>query len=430
MDNIMPSDENEHGLLDEKKGGLKILFLSQYFYPESFSNNVISKHLVDSGHDVLFIPCVPNYPEGVFAKGYSNKLRRKDEWNGVQVRRAWTVARGSSKLRLIANYFTYPFAAFWELVKMKGAGAEVSFVSMPSPLTQSLAAILAKWFYKIPTIYWVQDIWPESVTMTLNIKNKPIIWMLEKMCGWMYRRADIVMVQSEAFFDRIKSFGVDEEKIVFFPNSAPDHYRPLTPTEIDPKIAAMIPQAETKIMFAGNIGESQDFDTIIAAADLLRDETGLKWVIIGSGRDMERVVQKIKDMGLSSQFSFLGRHEEHLMPQFFTHADAMLVSLKDYPIFALTVPYKMQCYMAAGKPIISSLNGEGGRIMEKSGAGLSVPASQPEILAQNVRAFMKLSAVEKEQMALSAREYFNSTYAPDKIYEILENALQKTAKKR
>ncbi|WP_332712176.1 glycosyltransferase family 4 protein [Pelagibacterium mangrovi] len=408
---------------------MRIAFISQYFYPEQFSNNALSRELVRRGHEVHAFPCVPNYPEGTFHKGYSNTQRREDEWKGIRISRSFTVPRGRTAVTLLLNYLVYPFAASWTMFRRMDHPADVSFVSMPSPLFQAFAGVVLRWRTKAPCVYWVQDIWPESATFTLGITNRFAVALLNGICGWLYRRADLVMVQSAAFRPMIMRFGVRPEKIAVLPNTAPDSYRPVLPQEA-PEEGRLVPTEGFRLMFAGNIGESQDFDTLIEAAELLREQKDLHWIIIGSGRDEPRVRQVVEDRGLSTRFRFLGRHPEEAMPRFFAHADAMIVSLKDAPIFGLTVPYKVQCYLACGKPIIASLSGEGARIVEESGAGIAVPAGQPRMLANSILAMMQATRQTRDAHATNARQYFEDTYSADKIYNNLERALIKVVASR
>ncbi|MFN6962086.1 MAG: glycosyltransferase family 4 protein, partial [Rhodocyclaceae bacterium] len=274
----------------------------------------------------------------------------------------------------------------------------------------------------VPCVYWVQDIWPESATFSLNLKNSLVVGALNRLCGWIYRRADMVLVQSEAFPPMIARFGVPADRIRVLPNTAPSTYRPLSPEDA-PKQALVVPQDGFRLMFAGNIGESQDFDTLIAAADLLRDRAALKWVIVGTGRDEARVKALIAAKNLTDRFHFVGRHPEEDMPYFFAHADAMIVSLRDIPIFSLTVPYKVQCYMACGKPIIAALNGEGARIVSESGAGTAVPAGDPAALAKAVLDMMQRTPAERSIFASSSRAFFEHHYTREKVYGDLERFL-------
>lgn len=405
---------------------MRIALISQYFYPEQFSNNTIAQELVSRGHEVHAFPCVPNYPTGKFFEGYSNKTRRDEEWEGIHISRVYTVPRGNNPLSLIGNYITYPITASWTLLRRLKPSADVSFVSMPSPLFQAFAGIILRWRTGTPCVYWVQDIWPESATYTLGLRNRLVVGVLNAVCGWLYRKADIVMVQSAAFHDMITRFGVPSERIRLLPNTAPDTYHPVAPEQA-PEHAGLVPQDGFRLMFAGNIGESQDFDTLVAAAAMLREREDLHWVIVGSGRDEDRVKRLVSENDLEDRFHFLGRHPEQDMPKFFAHADAMLVSLKDIPIFSLTVPYKTQCYMACGKPIIASLNGEGARIINESGAGIAVAAGSPEVLAGAIVRMMNTTPAERATYSENARNYFDSNYSASKVYDDLECALKDAA---
>ncbi len=405
---------------------MRIVLISQYFYPEPFSNNAIARELVRRGHDVTAIPCVPNYPAGEFSEGYSNTDRREETWEGIRIFRAFTVARGRTKLRLALNYLVYPFAAAWTMWRKVKNRPDVSFVSMPSPLFQAIAGILLRWRTGTPCVYWVQDIWPESALFTLNIRNRVARSLLTALCGWIYRRADLILVQSEAFPPMITRFNVSPDKVRVFPNTAPDSYRPVNPDDA-PDQAALVPKHGFRLMFAGNIGESQDFDTLIEAADRLRHREDLIWVIIGSGRDEARVRQAVATRKLEARFLFLGRRPEETMPYFFAHADALIVSLRDTPIFALTVPYKVQCYMACGKPIIASLNGEGARIINASGAGIAAPASNPQALASAIERMMDQSPEQRAAYGRASLDYFRKHYGQSIVYNLLEDSLADAA---
>lgn len=391
---------------------LNVLFLSQYFHPEQFINNSVALDLVASGHSVKVVCCVPNYPEGRFFGGYSNSIRYHETWRGIEIHRVFTVPRGKSPVQLIVNYITYPITACWKIVGLGKSRGDVSFVSMPSPLFQAFAGVFAKRFYKIPTVYWVQDIWPDSAILTLNIKNKFLICALNRLCGWIYRQADSILVQSDGFIDVIAKFGVNPKIIATLPNTAPPHFRPIKRSEVRRDINGLFPTDRTILMFAGNIGESQDFDTIIDAVSLLPSESSILVAIVGSGRDEERVRQRVARLGLNHNFLFLGRHCEEDMPHFFACANAMLVSLKSYPIFALTVPSKVQAYMACAKPIVASLNGEGSRLIELAEAGITTQASTPANLCELFTRIENYDCDELQKLGTNGLSYFQKEFAP------------------
>jgi colanic acid biosynthesis glycosyl transferase WcaI len=409
---------------------LDILYLSQYFHPEQFLNNHVAQALTQRRHRVQVLCCVPNYPAGRFFEGYSNWLRKREEWNGVEVRRVFTVARGKSALQLLLNYLVYPIAASWRILRLgrKGRG-QISFVSMPSPLLQALAGIFAKKMWNIPTVFWVQDIWPDSATITLGIQNRFIVAVLNSICSWIYRQGDLVMVQSDGFHGKIASFGVDPARIVTLPNTAPEIFRPLEPAEIPADIRALVPGDRRTLMFAGNIGESQDFDTIIEAVKQLPTSCNLLLVVVGSGRDEDRVRARVVAEGVTERFLFLGRHPETTMPAFFACASAMLVSLRDEPIFALTVPSKVQTYMACGKPILASLASEGAAVVAGTGSGIAVPPGQPEALSQMMLRLATMPEDDLCQMGGRARDIFVERFSLSAVVDTLVDHLCKTLDK-
>lgn len=409
---------------------LDILYLSQYFYPEQFLNNHIVRALAQRGHRVDVVCCVPNYPAGRFFDGYSNLKRKEEEWNGAQVHRVLTIPRGNSPVQLVLNYLVYPLAASWRLARLRPQPGAISFVSMPSPLFQAFAGIFAKRLWRIPTVFWVQDIWPDSAIITLHIRNRLTIRFLNALCSWIYRQGDLIMVQSDGFHRKIADFGVDPARIVTLPNAAPELFRPYTPGEIPQEIREQVPADRRTLMFAGNLGESQDFDTIIAAAKLLPDECDLAIVVIGSGRDEVRIREKVRQSDLQDRFVFLGRHPEDAMPSFFACADALLVSLRDEPIFALTVPSKVQAYLACGKPILASLRGEGAAIVESAQAGLVVPPSNPGELSRAMMQVASMPSTELAMMGARAERVYRECFSLDTVVDTLVIKLESVLNER
>jgi colanic acid biosynthesis glycosyl transferase WcaI len=405
---------------------MQIVFISQYFYPEQFSNNAIAQELVRRGHSLHVYPCVPNYGRPSFFDGYSNTKKRKENWNGVEINRVWTMPRGTSSYSLIANFIVYPFAAFFEIWKSSKSKSNISFVSMPSPLSQALVGIFLKKWRKVPTVYWVQDVWPESLIFSFEIRNRLAKFILDRACGWIYRQADLVLVQNQLQERLIARHGVEIARIKTMPNTAAEYFQPLQPAQAS-EVADIAKSAGFKLMFAGNIGESQDFDTLIDATKLVQSKHELSWLIVGTGRDLERVKLRVEEEGLADNFRFLGRHPEERMPKFFVHADALIVSLKKAEIFSITLPYKLQCYLACGRPIIGSLDGVGSEIITRSGAGVCAPASSPHLLAQAIMDMMEKSAEERAAMGESGRRYFETHFSPKIIYDKLDGWLHEVS---
>lgn len=402
---------------------MRIAFISQYFYPENYFHNAIAIGLVERGHELHTITCVPNYGQETFFKGYSNSENRSEIWNGIVIDRAWTFARGRTRWRLALNYLIYPFSALWTIYRKMKQKPDVTFIPLPSPIFQSFVGVVLKKLWGVPTVYWVLDIWPESLTYNLNLHSPLVVKPLEWMCGWLYRQADYVMVQNKGFIPTISRFGVPQERIRILTNTANALYRPVSRDEA-PDEAQLIPQSGFRLMFAGNIGENQDFDSLIKAAYLLKDHRDITWSILGTGRGLEKAKAQVRDYGLESNVLFLGRYPEERMPYFFAHADAMLVSLKTIPIFEFTVPAKLQSYMACGKPIIASLAGEGACIIEEAGAGITTAPGAPEKLALAILEMRAMSAEQLASYGTNAFNYFQAHFSQEVFYTKLQQSLR------
>ncbi|MFB2531550.1 glycosyltransferase family 4 protein [Paracoccus sp. p4-l81] len=405
---------------------LSIAFVSQYFFPEQFGHNSYVADWVERGHSVDVVTGVPNYGQPDFFPGYSNREKRTETWRGARIFRAWSLARKRGNLRLLLNYLTFPVTGTWTALRRIKTRPDVVFVSLLSPIFLAIPAIVLARRFRVPLVYHVQDIWPESATHTLRLTNPLIVRPLHWISGWITRRADLVLVQSAALPPMITRFGVPADRIRVLRNTAPAMYRPIAPEQAADH-GVPNPPGAFRVMFAGNIGESQNFDTILDAAALLRDRADLHWVILGSGRDLERVRARVADLGLADRFHLMGRHPEETMPDFFAQADALLVSLKENDIFNLTVPYKVPCYLACGRPIIAALAGEGARVVAASGGGLPVVPGDAQALADAVTLLMAMPAAERQAMGGRARAYYDQMYRRDLVYDQLNRWLGQAA---
>ena len=238
---------------------------------------------------------------------------------------------------------------------------------------------------------------------------------------FIYKHCDYILVQSRGFVEQVKAMGVAIEKIYYFPNWAEELYKPMSV----PENVAGLPKLPSgfKVMFAGNIGAAQDFETILTAAEKLKIHPDIHFVILGDGRARGWVEDEVKKRNLDQTVHLLGRFPMEQMPQYFALADAMLVTLKKEPIFALTIPGKIQSYMACAKPIVAALDGEGARVVAESGAGLAVAAEDPTALAQVI---LKLSAMSKEERAIMGQraiDYYNTHFNRAKLIDQLEKLM-------
>ena len=392
---------------------MRILIVSQYFYPEEFKINDLAEALVEKGHDVTILTGKPNYPKGEYFEGYQFKGIVEENYKGAKVIRVPLIkrAKGGAK-NLVMNYFSFVYYANKYLNKNElKADAIICFEI--SPITQAYPCITCKKKYGGKFLLWVQDLWPESVTAAGGINNKFALKLLGKMVKGIYDKSDKLMIQSPAFAESILDKGDYSNKLMYVPNWAEDIFT--NKEYIDErKFASLMPKG-FKVMFAGNIGVAQDFDSIIKAANETRDVPEIKWVIVGDGRARAKAEEDVKVLGLENSVTFLGRFPTSDMPSFFVHADAMLVTLKDEYIFSLTIPSKVQCYMAAGKPIVTMINGIGNQIVEEAQCGLTANAGDYKKLADNVKLLFHRSRQELEEMGNKSASYYISHFDKETV---------------
>ena len=402
---------------------MKVLIVSQYFWPENFRINDVAIGLKEKGYEVTVLTGQPNYPTGSFFSGYGFFKRSRENYCGVEVIRVPLLPRGNGSVwRLVLNYLSFAIVASLIGPFRCRARYDAIFVYAPSPITVAFPALMLKMLRSIPMTLWVLDLWPESLTATGVVRSEIIVSAVRRMVRFIYRSCDQVLVQSRTFFSPVQEFGVDLKKIRYFPNSAEALYKPISLPE-DVIERKGMPKG-FRVMFAGNIGAAQDFGTILSAAEKLRSYGDIHWLILGDGRMAPWVKQQIVTRKLESTVHLLGRHPVESMPRYFSFADAMLVTLKKEPIFALTVPAKVQSYLACSKPIIAALDGEGARIVKEANAGLTPPAENSGELAKAVLEMYRMTGEERQAMGKNGRQYFELNFERNMLLERLDGWLQ------
>ena len=403
---------------------MKILFVSQYFYPETFKGNDIVFDLIKRGHEVTVLTAKPNYPTGKFFPSYSFFNKRKEIIQGAKVIRTFIYPRKNGKgIHLILNYLSFIFFSYFACVFRVKGKYDVIFVQQLSPVTMALPGLWLKKRKKAPVFLWVLDLWPESILAASSFKNAKIIKIIEKLVKYIYVNSDIILISSRNFqssiFDKLKD---KSKKIIYFPNWAEDIF-----TE-DSKKNISIPNLPHgfNIMFAGNVGESQDFETILEAAKYT-DGQNINWIIVGDGRKLEWVRNEIAERKIAN-IHLLGRYDIEAMPFFFKKANVMLVSLKDEPVFALTVPAKVQAYMSSGKIILGMLNGEGNKLINDSKCGFAVAAGDGIHLAKKAIELKNMAPEEKLKMEFNSKSYYENNFSKKMLLDKLESLFLKNIK--
>lgn len=404
---------------------MKVLVVSQHYWPESFRINEVVLSLREAGCEVSVLTGQPNYPDGVVFEGYRGwQAGCEQHPAGYSVYRVPLVARGQGgALRLALNYLSFIASASalgpWLL---RGQRFDAIFVYGTSPILQAIAAIVLKRIKRAALVVWVQDLWPESLEVTGFIHDRRTLDAVGQVVRWIYRRSDLLLAQSRRFVGSVQSMA-GGTRVEYHPN----------PGELafgqgsrDTGSPALVLEPGFNVLFAGNMGSVQALDTVLDAADLLRAHADIRIVLVGSGSRSEWLQHEIARRNLSN-VQLAGRFEPHAMPLILSQASALLVSLSCGPILSQTIPAKIQAYLAAGQPILASLDGEGSRVVEEAGAGLTCPAEDAPALAQAILKLRSMSPAERQEMGTAGRRYFEGHFDPAVLADQLVAHLREAA---
>lgn len=384
---------------------MKIVLITQYFWPESFMINDVVRALNGQGHQVTVVTGQPNYPDGKIFPDYSAfKLSQQTFMPGVMIHRIPTYPRRKGgALNLILNYGVFVAAGLilipWILRNTK---ADAILVYAPSPLTQAIPAVFLGWIKKTPVALWVQDLWPESLEATGFVTNPRALSLVGKLVKWVYAGCHTLIAQSQAFVPAMSKFA-PHKPIVYHPNSFPDNT-----LESDSNLPATLDALLDSyfcLVFAGNLGKFQSLETVVEVAARLKHEKGVKVVLIGSGEKRAWLAEQKAQLQLDN-LELPGRFPIEAMPRILRKCSALMVTLNDDPTFNATVPGKVQAYLSAGRPILAGINGEGARVILESGAGLISEAQSADQLLANVLKLYNLTEEAREEMGRKGRQYY------------------------
>lgn len=394
---------------------MKLIVISQYFWPENFTINNIATSLVKKKHNVKAVTGKPNYPAGVIFDGYQALGFHKEEYEGVEVKRIPLLPRGNNAFSLAINYLSFVFCGLifipWILRQEK---SDAILVYGVSPILQAIPAIYLGWLKNVPVVLWVQDLWPESLSATGYVTNKNILKIVEYMVRFIYKRVDLLLVQSEAFIKPVSELA-SGTPIKYYPNSVGVSFTQSTNRQV-PNLPGL--EAPFSILFAGNIGAAQAVEVILEAATILKDQTDIQFVILGDGSRRDWMINEAKNRGLKN-LHLPGKFPVEDMPVYMQKASSLLVTLSDKEIFSKTIPNKVQAYMASGRPILASMNGEAARVITNSGSGIAVQAENGVELANAICKLYNMNAVERNEMGENGKKYFKAHFDHDQLVERL-----------
>ena len=398
---------------------MNLLIVSQYFYPENFRINDFAQEFQSRGHNVTVLTGTPNYPAGKIYDGYGIFYKNREIYKDIEIFRSPLIPRGSgSSIRLALNYFSFVVGGIFTSLFLLNKKFDIIFVFEPSPITVCIPAIFIKKLKKVPICFWVLDLWPESVVSAGNLKTGIIPKLINPVVKFIYKYSDKILVSSRGFVDSIIVKGINKNKVAFFPQWAETIFKPI---KYKPYLLGSVPKNSFKIMFAGNIGEAQDFPSIIETARILKDNLNIQWVILGGGRKEEWVKSKIKEYKLEKTFHLLGSFPLEMMPAYYSQADCMVFSLKKEYIFSITIPAKVQTYLACAKPVIAMIDGEAAKLIDDADAGLSCPSESPGLLAKNIETLSLLNPSELDKLGQNALAHYKKEFERSMLMDKMEN---------
>jgi glycosyltransferase involved in cell wall biosynthesis len=383
---------------------MKVLILSQHFWPESFRINELAPQLHGSDCEVSVLTGKPNYPQGDVFPGYRASGTEREDFAGISVYRVPLIPRGRGRaVELALNYLSFILSASvlgpWLLRKQR---FDVIFVYGTSPILQAIPAIVLKWLKRARLVIWVQDLWPQSLEATGFVRSRRFLAAVASVVRWIYRRADLLLVQSRAFVGDVKAMA-GSIPVEYYPNTgevALHEPIPACAGQPGPRL-----EPGFNLVFAGNMGTVQALDCVLDAAELLLPHQDVRVVLVGSGRRSAWLEDQVAKRNLCN-VQLAGRFPPQAMPALFAQASALLVSLVRNPLMSLTIPSKLQAYLASGRPVIAALDGEGARVVNEAGAGLACPAEDPAALAQAVLSLRSMAPAQREALGRAGRKYY------------------------
>jgi colanic acid biosynthesis glycosyl transferase WcaI len=401
---------------------VNILIVSQYFWPENFRINDLTQELVQLGHRVTVLTGIPNYPVGNIFEAYKNDKDAFAYYEGAEVVRVPMLARGKGVVRLFLNYLSFVIGGcLYGPWRLRGQKVDVIFVFGLSPITLALPAILLGRLKRVPVVLLVLDLWPESLAAIGVIRSPRVLDWVGYIVKFIYERCTLILGQSHSFVGSIAERCSNKEKIRYFPSWAEEVFNQ---PDLVPAPEVPVLDGVFNVVFAGNVGDAQDFPSILDAAETLKNNPSIRWLVVGDGRRSAWLQVEVIRRGLQCNVVLLGRFTVERMPSFYAHADALLVSLKKDPIFSMTIPGKVQSYLMSGLPLLGMLDGEGAQVIIDSNAGLACAAGDGSGLAAAVLQLAATSTEQRHQLGLQGRAYAQQEFGRDLLVGRLDELLR------
>ena len=393
---------------------MKILVVSQYYYPEQFQINEIAPELVKRGHQVTVLTGLPNYPHGIVPQEYRGGKKRQELIDGVKVIRCFETGRKKGKFNLALNYLSYATSASLKARRIKEK-YDVVICYQLSPVTMACPAIVYKKKYNCKSLLYCLDIWPESAQAHVRNDKGILYQWIRRLSKGIYNQFDRILVTSRPFIDYMNEVNdIDLKKLSYLPQHADGSYLEMDLNAPDDGIA--------DFMYAGNLGHGQVVENIILAAAELKDLDNFRVHIVGEGTKANDLKKLAQEHSVGDKVIFHGHRSRDQMPEMFKKADALLITLRGNNYVGNTMPGKLQVYMTTGKPILGAINGAAKQVITESGCGKSVAAGDYKGLSRIMREYIE-NPRQFSDCGRQGREYFRTNFTLDTFINGLEKAL-------
>jgi len=409
---------------------LKILIISQYFWPENFRVNELAEELVKLGHEVKILTGYPNYPKGEIYPEFINFKSKFSNYKGSKIIRVPLIPRKNNKFYLLLNYVSFLFnSILFGYFKLRKDNFDIIFTFQLSPVTIGITSSFFSWIKKSPNIFWILDLWPDTLVALGIVHKNWQIKLLKYLVNWIYSNCELILAQSKSILKEVNNnYSSVKNRALYFPSWGESElfFRAKYPA---PEV---ISKNVFTIIFAGNIGEAQDFPNIIKAVQYLarKNISGFRVIIIGGGSKKEWVKKEIKRLSIENYFEIYQNYPLERMASFFLHADALLVSLSNQKVFNMTIPGKIQFYLSSGIPIIGMVSGEGGEVIKKSKSGYVCKSGDYKGLSRIISKMMKIEKSLLKEMGENGRDYAKKEFSKTTLIKKLNKFFIKISNKK
>ena len=407
---------------------MRILIITQYFWPENFRINEVAEELVKLGHKVYILTGYPNYPKGEVYPEFKKDYKKFSQYKGIKIIRVPILSRKKNNINLALNYISFLFnSIFIGYFKLKGKEFDIIFTCQLSPVTIGITSAFFSKIRNIPQIFWVQDLWPDTLVALNILKKNWQINLFKILVNWIYSRCDLILAQSKNILKEIKTYSSVEDNLYYFPTWGE--------SDLFLEIAPPAPEIKAKdiftIVFAGNIGEAQDFPNLIKAVHnmILNSVKNFRIIFIGDGSKKEWVISEVRKLNIEQYFEFYKSYPLERMPSFFRHADVLLVSLLNKKVFNMTIPGKIPFYLASGIPIIGIICGAGAEVIKKSKGGFVCDSGDYLGLSKLIQKIISLDKKDLQKIGLKGKEYADKEFSKQTLINKLNKIFIETIKK-